>query len=394
MKTMKLYDIDAYQTSFEAQVLECVEIKDTDAKHSGMYRIVPDRTLFFPEEGGQTPDRGYLQGISVLDVQIQGDVIYHYLPKALEVGTTVCGEIDWQHRFSNMQQHSGEHIFSGLAYGKFGYQNVGFHLSDQIVTMDFDHPFTEEQLQEMELEVNRAIVANAPVETGYPTPEELQKMVYRSKLDFTEGVRIVEIKGYDVCACCAPHVHQTGEIGMFKIQSAQNYKGGMRISFLCGFRALEEYKIKSAVLNELTGIMTTNQAQLAENVIKLKNQVQSLGSQLVSANQKIMEYKIAELPQSQTDVVLFEAHLDTPVMRSVVNRLMETHPGVCGVFVGSDESGYNYILGSKSVDCRELANRMKAELSARGGGGAQMIQGSVVASKNTVEEFLHSVSKL
>ena len=377
MGTKKLYDTDAYAINFMAKVISCEE-KDS------CYAVTLDRTLFFPEEGGQTPDKGKINGIEVLDVQIKGDVITHVLSQPLEAGATVAGEIDWKHRFYNMQQHSGEHIFSGLAYKRFGYHNVGFHLSNQIVTMDFDHPFTEEQLLEMEWAVNEAIVANAEIVTGYPSGEELSRMDYRSKKDIDGDVRIVEIKGYDVCACCAPHVHRTGEIGIFKIQSAQNYKGGMRISFLCGFRALEEYRNKSQVITELTGILTTNQEQLAENVSKLKNQTQSLKSQLVNANQTIMENKIEGIPSEQKNVLLFERDLDTPVMRNVVNKLVEKHEGICGVFVGTDVDGYNYIIGSKVVDCREIATCLKEKLDARGGGSARMVQGSVMAKADEI----------
>ena len=383
MGTKKLYDTDAYGINFVAKVMSCEE-KDS------CYAVTLDQTLFFPEEGGQTPDKGKINGIEVLDVQIKGDVITHVVGQPLEVGATVAGEIDWKHRFYNMQQHSGEHIFSGLAYKRFGYHNVGFHLSNQIVTMDFDHPFTEEQLLEMEWAVNEAIVANAEIMTGYPSREELSQMDYRSKKDIDGDVRIVEIKGYDVCACCAPHVHRTGEIGIFKIQSAQNYKGGMRISFLCGFRALEEYRNKSQVITELTGILTTNQEQLAENVSKLKNQTQSLKNQLVNANQTIMENKIEGIPSEQKNVLLFERDLDTPVMRNVVNKLVEKHEGICGVFVGTDVDGYNYIIGSKAVDCREIATCLKEKLGARGGGSAQMVQGSVMAKADEVRRLVES----
>lgn len=381
MATKKLYDIDAYATDFEAKVESC------EAVEMG-FAVTLDQTLFFPEEGGQTPDKGKINGIEVLDVQIKGDVITHVLGKALSVGVTVQGEIDWKYRFYNMQQHSGEHIFSGTAYKKYGYRNVGFHLSDQIVTMDFDHPFTEEQLAEMEWAVNEAIVANVEVVTGYPSKEELSQMEYRSKIDFDEGVRIVEIKGYDVCACCAPHVARTGEIGIFKIQSAQNYKGGMRISFLCGFRALEEYRNKSKVITELTGILTTNQEQLADNVQKLKNQTQTLKNQLMNAKQTIMESKIAGISPDEKNVVLFETDLDTPVMRNVVNKLVEKHEGICGVFVGTDTDGYSYIIGSKTADCREVAKCLKDNLGARGGGSAQMVQGSVVAKAEEILKLI------
>ena len=381
MKTKKLYDIDAYQTEFEATVVSC------EQKEDAVYCVVLDQTLFFPEEGGQTPDKGTLSGEEVQDVQIKGDVIYHYVEQPLEVNQTVKGIIDWKHRFSNMQQHSAEHIFSGLAHRKYGMRNVGFHLSNQIVTMDFDGVFSEEQLQEMEWEINAAIVANVEIKTGYPSKEELAKIDYRSKIEIDGDVRIVEVVGYDVCACCAPHVKRTGEIGSFKIQSAQKYKGGMRISFLAGFRALEEYRRKSEIISELSEALSTNQMNLPEYVNKLKTQIYDLKGQLSNAKQSLMERKMAEIPSTQADVVLFEKDLDATVMRSVVNKLMDKHKGVCGIFVGDDEHGYSYIIGSKNVDCREVATKLREELEARGGGKPQMIQGSV----NTTEENIKRV---
>ena len=388
MKTKKLYDIDAYATEFEGTVLLCEEVvsEDEEGTQKVCYEVVLDKTLFFPEEGGQTPDKGTLGDVEVVDVQIEGDVIKHYVETALNVGDSVLGKIDWRHRFFNMQQHSGEHLFSGLAYRKHGLRNVGFHLSNQIVTMDFDKALSEDELREMEWEINEAIVANVEIKTGYPTKEELSKLEYRSKIEIDGDVRIVEIPGFDICACCAPHVHRTGEIGMFKIQNVQNYKGGMRISFLCGFRALEEYRKKSTIISELSGSLSTNQDNLTEYVNKLKTQVQSLKTQLSNAKQTLMESKIAEIPENQKDVVLFEKDIDTPVMRSVVNKLVEQHEGICGVFVGSDEEGYNYIIGSKNVDCREVATKLREELNARGGGKPQMIQGSVEATKATIEK--------
>lgn len=384
MKTKKLYDINAYETTFEAKVVSCEEISRT-GKENGLFAVILDQTLFFPEEGGQTPDKGNINGIEVLDVQIKDDVIIHIIGQPLEEGEVVKGEIDWQHRFFNMQQHSGEHIFSGLAYKKFGCHNVGFHLSNQIVTMDFDGVFTEDEIQEMEWAVNEAIAANVEIKTGYPSKEELANLEYRSKIEIDGDIRIVEVTGYDICACCAPHVRRTGEIGMFKIQSVQNHRGGVRISFLCGFRALEEYRKKSQIISELTGILTTNQETLAENVVKLKTQAQSLKTKLDIAKQTNLENKIASIPAEQENVLLFERDIDTPVMRNIVNKLVEKHGGICGMFVGSDEKGYNFIIGSKNVDCRQVANKMREKLEARGGGSAAMVQGSVQRGMEEIE---------
>lgn len=390
MKTKKLYDIDAYATEFEAIVLSCeeVEVVNSIGDKDVRYSVVLDQTLFFPEEGGQTPDKGTLNGMDVFDVQIKGEKVIHYLAEPLEEACEVKGRIDWKHRFSNMQQHSAEHIFSGLAYRKYGMKNVGFHLSDHIVTMDFDGGFTEEQLLQMEWEVNAAIVDNVEINTGYPSKEALAKMEYRSKLEIEEDVRIVEIVGYDVCACCAPHVRRTGEIGMFKIQSAQNYKGGMRISFLSGFRALEEYRRKSEIIRELSGILTTNQENITDQVKKLKTQVYDFKTRLSAVKQNMMECKLAKITDSQKDVILFEQDLETPVMRNVVNKLMENHEGLCGIFVGDDETGYSFIIGSKTENCQGIATKLREELNARGGGKAQMIQGSVLARADDIKRVI------
>lgn len=388
METIKLYDKDAYQTTFDAVVLSCKEVEN------GRYEVVLDQTCFFPEEGGQTCDKGTLDKADVLDVQITKDnVIIHTINIPLEEGTSVVGTLDWQHRFFNMQQHSGEHLFSGFAYKDFGYQNVGFHLSNQIVTMDFDGVFTPEQLEELEWKVNEAIVSNVEIKTSYPSKEELAKMEYRSKKEIDGAIRIVEISGYDMCACCAPHVHRTGEIGMFKIQSVQNYKGGVRISFLCGFRALQEVRKKSAIISELSAILTTNQDMIYENVVKLKTQAQNLKFQLGTAKQLLMEQKLKEIPQEQKNVVLFETDLETPVMRNTVNKLVESHDGICGVFVGNDNDGYQFIIGSKSVDCREIAKTLKENLNARGGGSPQMIQGSLGAKEVEIISILDSINE-
>lgn len=384
-KTVRLYDQDAYATKFEAEVLACEEVEKKEKK---VYQVWLDQTLFFPEEGGQSPDMGTIDGIKVLDVQIKDEVITHTLAAPLAVGTMVKGVVDWKHRFYNMQQHSGEHIFSGIVHNRFGYDNVGFHLSDSIVTMDFNGVITAEDIEEIETEVNQAIIENIPVEVSYPTKEELKVLEYRSKIEIEGQVRIVTIPGYDVCACCAPHVRRTGEIGMLKVMNVQSYKGGVRISILCGFRALEAFRQKADIITELMAQFSTNQEALVENVTKLKNTNQTMKNQLASAKQELMEYKVAAIPEDSENAILFESDLDTPVVRNVVNGLVEKFTGICAVFVGNDESGYQFIVGSKNKDCRAIAAALREKLSARGGGSDKMIQGSVAASQLQIEELL------
>ena len=276
-ETIKLYDRDAYAIEFEADIISCEPNKADDKQ----FDIILNQTLFFPEEGGQSPDMGILGGYSVVDVQIKNGVITHTVDISagdccimgkeeaqtekktdgqitgmecasekveLAAGVHVHGKIDWQHRFYNMQQHSGEHIFSGIVHRRFGFENVGFHLSDSVVTMDFSGVISPEDIAEVEHEVNVAISKNIPIEVTYPSRDELAHMEYRSKIEIEGQVRIVTVPGYDVCACCAPHVKRTGEIGMLKVMNYQNYKGGVRISILCGFRALEAFRQKCDII--------------------------------------------------------------------------------------------------------------------------------------------------
>lgn len=384
-ETVRLYDKDGYATEFRAQVISCEEVGKKGQK---WYQVILDQTLFFPEEGGQSPDKGRLGDVEVCDVQIRNNVITHTLAAPLEVGSTVSGKIDWKHRFYNMQQHSGEHLFSGIVHERYGFHNVGFHLSDQIVTMDFDGVLAMEDVEAVEWRVNEAIAKNIEVQVSYPFREQLANMDYRSKIEIDGQVRIVTIPGYDVCACCAPHVHRTGEIGMLKVMNVQNYKGGVRISILCGFRALMAFREKAQVVADLSGILTTGQDKLAESVVKIKAANQTLSSQLAAAKQSILNAKVTQIPEEQADVLVFEEGLDMNVARNVINGLVEKHAGICGIFSGNDAAGYSYIIGSRNCDCKELAARLKQELNARGGGSPVMVQGSVTAAQDAIRSCL------
>lgn len=397
-ETIKLYDRDAYAIEFEAEIISC-ELNKADDKH---FDIILNQTLFFPEEGGQSPDMGILGGYRVVDVQIKNGVITHtvdisvgneFEPEKVELaaGVHVQCKIDWQHRFYNMQQHSGEHIFSGIVHSRFGFENVGFHLSDSVVTMDFSGVISPEDIAEVEHEVNVAISKNIPIEVTYPSSDELANLEYRSKIEIEGQVRIVTVPGYDVCACCAPHVKSTGEIGMLKVMNYQNYKGGVRVSILCGFRALEAFRQKCDIISELMGIFTTNQEAIVDNVTKLKAANQSLKSELGTAKSALLDYKVAELPADTDNAVLFEDGIDTNTARNCVNGLVEKYSGFSAFFTGNDEAGYSFIIGSKNADCNTVAAALRNKLGARGGGKPVMVQGSVKAAKSEIEEVLKEV---
>ncbi|MCR5585101.1 MAG: alanyl-tRNA editing protein [Lachnospiraceae bacterium] len=385
METIKLYDEDAYAIGFEATVLSCVPSERNKTK---CYAVVLDRTLFFPEEGGQSPDQGEINGHEVIDVQISQNVITHYvLEEPFEINSTVHGLIDFKHRFSNMQQHSGEHIFSGLVSSMYGFNNVGFHLSDNSVTMDYDGVLTANDIEILEKKVNEAIYKNIEIVCEYPDAATLVKKNYRCKKELSGAIRIVTIPGYDCCACCAPHVKKTGEIGVLKVIRLQNYKGGVRLHILCGERAVNYFRESLNLIDSLTDVLTTGRENLKENITSMKDELQRLSSKLAVAKQDLLLKELANLPESEKDVTLFREKTDSFIMRNVLNRLVEKHEGFCSFFSGSDEDGWTYFIGSRTKDCRDVQKKL-SKISARGGGKPEMISGSVKATKEAIMNAL------
>ena len=231
METEKLYYADPYQTTFTARVLGCEAGK-------GGYLVTLDRTAFYPEGGGQPADHGTLGGAAVTDVHEKDGVITHTCDHPLTVGDTVEGAIDWDRRFDHMQQHSGEHILSGLICAAHHCDNVGFHLGADTVTIDFNAALTEKDVQELERAANRYIWQDHPIAISFPSPAELEALDYRSKKELTGQVRIVSFPGADCCACCGTHVASSGQVGLLKILSCQKFRQGVRLEILSGRRAL------------------------------------------------------------------------------------------------------------------------------------------------------------
>lgn len=383
MATIRLFDNEPYKTKAQGKVLSCAF---TVLNGRECYACVLDQTIFFPEEGGQTPDWGKIAGLEVLDVQVKDRVITHYLPIALEVGTEVAMELDWKHRFSHMQQHSGEHIFSGTVHRMFGFDNVGFHLSENSVTMDFNGVLSETDLELVEQKVNEAIAENIQIIAEYVDSDTLSTLEYRSKKELEGPVRIVTIPGYDVCACCAPHVKRTGEIGMLKIVHAMNYKGGVRVNILCGFRALDYYRESLKLIDSLTDFMTTGRENVLEHVKKLKNENYELNGKLRETRQKLLMQELNNIPENLDDVVFFCEKMENTVIRNAVNELTAKHSGVVAFFSGSDQDGYSYILASQNKDTREIQKKLAECFGAKGGGKPEMVCGSLKAAEVDIRE--------
>lgn len=379
--TEKLFYQDSHRSTFTAIVQE--------VRPSGNgYEIILDRTAFFPEGGGQSSDTGSLGGVSVSDVQEIDGKIIHYTDGPLVEGTEVEGCIDWTERFSKMQQHTGEHIVSGLIHKIYGYHNVGFHLGTDSVTLDFNGVVPKEKLHEIEQLANEAVAKNLPVQVLYPTDEEISKISYRSKIEIEGQVRIVVIDGYDVCACCAPHVKQTGEIGLIKLVGMQNYKGGVRISMLCGFRALEDYYQKEKNNREIAVMLSAKEYETAVEVERLQEELAMKKAKIAELERKFLEQKVETLDISGEIVCLFE-ETDPVMTRELVNLLLKKGAKMAAVFSGNEREGYRYVLGSRSLDVRENGKLLNEAFHGRGGGKPEMVQGTVQGKREEIEAFLN-----
>ena len=291
MTTEKLYYIDSHLFDFEATVLDCRETEKG-------WAVILDRTAFFPEGGGQQADTGFIGAAPVTDVQERGGEILHSCGQALPVGAHLPCRIDREQRLVRMQNHSGEHIVSGLAHKLYGCENVGFHMGEDCMTIDFDRELSWQQLMEVETLANKAVRDNLPVLCSFPEGEALEKLEYRSKLELTENVRIVEIPGIDRCACCAPHVERTGEIGLIKIMEAERHRGGVRLSLCCGMLALKDYRVKQENIAAISQTLSAKRHETAGAVSRLMAEQQRGKERIAALSMELARLKAERCPAS------------------------------------------------------------------------------------------------
>lgn len=379
MTTQRLFYKSPTQTTFHSEVIECLPEKD-------IFKIRLASTVFYPEGGGQPCDIGTLNQVEVFDVQEKDDEIWHYTHEPIAPGTQVEGTIDWNRRFDLMQQHSGEHIVSGLIHERYGYNNIGFHMGPEMITIDFDGEIPEEELREIEAAANQYVWENHPIEITLPTPKELETIPYRSKKELTGEVRIVTWPGADICACCGVHVSYSGEIGQIMLVSSQRAKGGVRIDMLCGKRALVYSNQLKEQNRRISNLLSAKWKETAQAVEKLQEEYQQTKFRLVGMEyQKIAE--VAEAKAGQGDQLLFEEQMSPDSARKMAADVMETCGGRCAVFCGNDTDGYRYTIGEKDGDLRSFVKEMNQALQGRGGGKPFFVQGSVQASREAIEDF-------
>lgn len=374
MEVRKLYYEDCHLREFTARVTGCEETEKG-------WLVTLDATAFYPEGGGQSCDLGTLGEARVLDVQEQGEQVIHLCDKALSVGNTVTGTIDWERRFDLMQQHSGEHILSGLIHEKFGYHNVGFHIGADVMEVDFDGPITWEELLALEARANEAVWKNLPIECSFPAPEALPQIAYRSKKALDWPVRIVQVPGYDTCACCGVHVGHTGQVGLIKVLSCVKFHQGVRIEMLCGGRA---YRYLGQIFEQNRQVSQQFSAKPLETGDAARRFSQQLNEEKFRATglQKKLFAAIAAQYAGKGQVIHFEEDLPASAVRELTDRIAALCGGTAAVLSGTDENGYSIcILGA---DAKELGTAMTQTLGGRGGGKPGTFQGSIKATKETL----------
>lgn len=425
----ELYYQEPYVREFEATVTRC-----DPAGEPGRWEVELDRTAFYPEGGGQPGDQGALwpagqadapasgagdpaataapapdspdpgagaeQGAPepqplahVLDTVKRGDAVVHLADAALPLGARVRGELDWDRRLDNMEAHTGEHILSGIVHGLFGYDNVGFHMGQDSIEVDFNGELDEEQALDVERRANAAVRADLPVQALVPSPAELASMEYRSKKELEGPVRIVRIPGVDSCACCGTHLERTGMVGLVKIVRVESKKKGTRVELLCGRRALEAYEDEMAQARGISALLSAKPGQILDAVRRLADERDGLRRQLKEARRRILGQAVEALPAGGGLVVHAEDGLDAEELRFFCNQAVSGgKASTCAALSASEDGGrLNYVVASSALDLRGPCKELNARLAGRGGGRPEMVQGSFAATAEEAEAALREL---
>ena len=379
--TEKLYYKDAYIKDFEAVVLSC-------DKASDKYEVILDKTAFFPEEGGQYSDKGKIGEVSVVDVREKDGVIIHYTALPLTVGEKVNCSLDFDERYEKMQCHSAEHILSGLFHKHFGLDNVGFHLGRDDVTMDISAPLGEKELLFIEGLANEAVYQNVEITSEFPNSDELPTMEYRAKLDLTENVRIVRIGEYDACACCAPHVRSTGEIGAIKILDYTKLRGGLRIHITAGRRAMRYFQEYLDSAKSVSSLLSVPKSEIVIGVNKLLDDYAALKAEFSEYKLKLVEREAKAVKPTDGNLVVLLEDAGTEQMIAFSNIALDRVLGML-VLISGHDGDYKYVISSKNIDLRAQISEINKSLLGRGGGRPNMVQGSFASSLEDIRKYFN-----
>lgn len=376
MRTRKLYE-DAYIKTHRTRVLGFHE--------NGA--MILEETIFYPEGGGQLPDKGYINGVKVLDVQEDGNSVLHYLESydKFFIGKEVDLDIDWGFRFDNMQQHTGEHILSGIALDVFDTKNVGFEIGEDMMRVDYDKELSWEDLEYLERKTNEAISRNTPIVSFYPRPEVLESLPYRSKREMEGDIRIVEVKGYDICACKGTHVKLTGEVGLLKILSRENYKGGVRLSVLCGFKALDYFHALVEQSQEISQALCAPVLDLMPALNQVFEDREEIKKASVVKDDELIRLKLENLP-AQGNLVVCEEILRGKSLKKYIVQLAEEREGILAL-LSPEEGGYSFSLIETGGDVSQLGKDFLAAFDGKGGGRGENFQGFIPSRGESGQEM-------
>ena len=379
METEKLYYADPFLKTFTATVLDCQPGKNG-------FVVTLDRTAFYPEGGGQPADQGTLDGAAVTDVHEKNGVVLHNVDSAVEIGKTVTGVIDWARRFDHMQQHSGEHICSGLICGRYHCDNVGFHMGTDMVTIDFNADIPWEELLEIEAQANQYIYEDHPIDIQFHRGAELDAIDYRSKKPLEGDVRIVAFPGADCCACCGTHVLRSGQVGLVKFLSVQKFREGVRIELLCGKRALDYLSRTWEQAKTIGQRLSVKPVDAAAAVERLEHELSAAKLRCAQLEESVFA-AIAQEQAGKGDVLLFQPPMNPDSVRKLADAAAKTCGGLAAVFAG-EGIHYAYALGrADGQDISAQVKAMNAALHGRGGGRNGFAQGSVEAERSAIEAF-------
>lgn len=380
--TNQIYYKNSSETTFEAKVLECSLVKEG-------YKVLLEQTAFFPGGGGQPHDEGTLNGLKVLKVLEEEDNIYHIVQEPLEVGQTIKGIVDHIRRRDFMQQHSGEHIVSGIVSELYGYNNVGFSLGEDKMTADFDGILTDEQVAKIEELANEAIYKNIPICGQAYTQEEIKEITYRSKKEIEGMIRLVSIEGYDCCACCGVHVEYTGQIGMIKILSADKHRGGTRLTILCGDRALRDYQMKHKYIDTLISHLSLKPYEVVSGVERVIEERNQLKEQVGRLRTQVFREKIRNIDKNKP-LCLLESEVTPFDLRMFVNVWMEESSVPCLLLV-LDDSTYKYALGGSKDQITKIALALHEQFKGKGG-GKEIFQGTLIGEYDDILNVYESLT--
>ena len=383
----ELFYRDEYAREFDAEVISCQKGKKG-------YEVVLSDTAFYPEGGGQPADRGTLGQVNVLDVKRRNGEILHITDAPLEPGMTVHGVLDWERRFDHMQQHSGEHILSGLVHAQFGYDNVGFHMNDEVVTVDFNGPITWKEAMELEDKVNAYIWTDAESRELYPSEEELKAMDYRSKIELKGKVRLVEYPGADLCACCGTHVAHTGEIGLMKILSVSRHKDGVRMEMLFGGRAMKDYDRKHLLNTEFSCRLSAKPYETGEALQRVLDEMNAMKFRMQAMNERYYAMRATSIPVGEPVIFFNEPGMSMVEIRKFCDYLISTGKVKTAMIISpKDKESVNYVMGSADLNMRDVGKLLNEELHGRGGGRPEMVQGSFQAEAEAGEQAFRRAVK-